>query len=76
MKMFSSWTESKHPKIYPIGSPQINALKFLLLSLQSFVAERCMWICKSIIKKRRKEKIFKKWTSVQKNKTMGTLMPA
>jgi hypothetical protein len=31
-----------------------------------------MWLCKSI-KKRREEKSMKKWTSVQENKTMGTL---
>jgi hypothetical protein len=72
--MFCSYTESKHQKIYPIGQPPNKYSKFLLLSLQSFVAERCMWLCKSI-KKRREEKSMKKWTSVQENKTMGTLMP-
>jgi hypothetical protein len=74
--MFYSYTESKHPKIYPIGQPPINALKFLLLSLQSFIAERYMRLCKNYSgKKERKRKSIKKWTSVQENKTMGTQMP-
>jgi hypothetical protein len=35
-----------------------------------------MWLCKSIEKKKKEEKSMKKWTSVQENKIMGTLMPA
>jgi len=39
-----------------------------------------MWLCKSIKKERKKEKIkkrgSKRWTSAQAIKTTGTLMPA
>jgi hypothetical protein len=35
------------PKIYPIGYPQINAPKILLLSLKSLLQKRSMWQCKS-----------------------------
>jgi hypothetical protein len=51
------------PEIFPIGYSQINALKFLLLSLKSFVAEkRHVAMQKLFIKKR--ERVSQKWTSV------------
>jgi hypothetical protein len=31
---------------------------------------------KLFMKKGKKKRVLKKWTSVQENKTMGTLMPA
>jgi hypothetical protein len=54
--MFYSYTESKHPKIYPIRQPPINAPKFLLLSLQSFVAEKMHVAMQKLFMKKRREK--------------------
>jgi hypothetical protein len=57
--MLCSYIESKHPKIFPIGQPPNKYSKFLLLSLQSFVTKRCMWLCKNIGKKKRRKKYEK-----------------
>ena len=42
------------PKIFPIGYPQINAPKFLLLSLKSFVARKEACGYAKVIHKKRK----------------------
>jgi hypothetical protein len=47
-----------------------------MISHQSFIAERDIGLCKSYSCKEKKKEYWKKWTSVQENKIMGTLMPA
>ena len=72
LKVFCSYTESKHQKIYHIGQPQINAQSFCYyLSKVLLQKDACGYA--KVLKKRREEK---KWTSVQESKIMGTLMPA
>ena len=61
------------PKIYPIGYPQINAPKFLLLSLKSFVIEKEALGYANVIHKKR---VLKNGQVSEKSKTMGTQMPA
>jgi hypothetical protein len=73
--MFYSYTKSKHLKIYPIAQAPINAPKFLLLSLQVLLQKDACGYAK-VIHEKREKRVLKKWTSVQENKTMGTLMPA
>jgi hypothetical protein len=62
--MFYSYTESKHPKIYPIGQPPINAPKFLLLSLQSLLQKDACSYAKVIHEKEKEKK--KKEKSIKK----------
>jgi hypothetical protein len=73
--MFCSYTKSKHPKIYPIGQPQINAQNSCYYLFKVLLQKDACGYAK-VLKKRREEKSMKKWTSVQENKTMGPLMPA
>ena len=61
--MFYSYTRSEHQKYTLKDISQINAPKFLLLSLKSFVAEKEACVYAKVIQK--KERVLKKWTSVQ-----------
>jgi hypothetical protein len=63
-----TWEET--PKIFPIGYPQINAPKFLLLSLKSFVVEKETCGYAKVIKKERKSIENRQVSEI--SKTMGT----
>jgi hypothetical protein len=57
--MFCSYTESKHPKIYPIGQPQINAQSSCYyLSKVLLQKDTCGYA--KVLKKKKRRKNMKK----------------
>ena len=61
-KLFYSYTRSKHQKYTLKDIPQINAPKFLLLSLKSFVAEKKHVAMQKLFIKQ--ERVGKEWHNI------------